>query len=300
MAEETEELMTEEVDEQQDIQEADGSTETKEVDQEGEHLPENPEAESGGSFIKKVKDKYFSKKAAEVEEEGDYIPDEFVKAARKANWSDEQTAEFADGKTDEELLEKIPSILGEAAVKTDETSDKVDEVVQPETKNAKVEDSQDDGKLAQLLADVAALKEAQGISEKKAQEEELARFDQRASELFDRTSDEFEIFGKTDDLPKFPDGRIDPTSPQMKARLEVWGRADQLRANGMDGDEALSLCLNAYIGSNLKTEAKRSVIKGLKKQEKILRGKSTSHEITDTSNLSGADVIAEVKRRHGK
>lgn len=299
MAEETEELTTEEIEDQQDIQETDESTETKEVEQEGEHLPEKPEAESGGSFIKKVKDKYFSKKAAEVVEEGDDIPDEFVQAARRMNWSDEETIAYADQYTDAELLEKIPSILGEAAVKTDDTSDKVDVI--PETKDVKVEDSQDDeGPNQALINRLAEIEKKLQIDEEVRKKEELARFDQRASELFDRTSDEFEIFGKTDNLPKFPDGRIDPTSPQMKARLEVWGRADQLRAGGMDSDEALSLSLNAYIGSNLKTEAKRSVIKGLKKQEKILRGKSSSHEVADLSNLSGADVIAEVKRRHGK
>ena len=110
------------------------------------------------------------------------------------------------------------------------------------------------------------------------------------------------MFGKTDDLPKFPDGRLIPTSPQMQARLEVYGTAQQLKEAGMPGDEALELSLNAYKGANLAVETKRNVIKGLKKNEQMLGGRRSSHEGVAEGggkDLSGAEVIQEVARRHG-
>jgi len=259
---------------------------------------QNAKEEPESSFISRIKAKFAGKQADE-EETGDDIPDEFVEAARKMNWSDEQTSEFASDFSDEQLKEMIPSLLGEDLAKAEETSDKVD--VKPETTEKTVEDSQDGDELEQLRKDIAALKEAQGISEEQAREREAANFNSEADKLFDKASEEFEVFGKTEDLPRFPhNGEIIPTSPQMKARLEVYSNAMLLKEAGMSGKAALDFSLNAYKGANLKIETKRSVIKELKKREQTLSGKRVSHETTEAANLTGPEVIAEVKRSYGK
>jgi len=260
---------------------------------------QNAKEEPESSFISRIKAKFAGKQADEAADEGDDIPDEFVEAARKMNWSDEQTSEFASDFSDEQLKEMIPSLLGEDLAKAEETSDKVD--VKPETTEKTVEDSQDGDELEQLRKDIAALKEAQGISEEQAREREAANFNSEADKLFDKASEEFEVFGKTEDLPRFPhNGEIIPTSPQMKARLEVYSNAMLLKEAGMSGKAALDYSLNAYKGANLKIETKRSVIKELKKREQTLGGKRVSHETTEAANLTGPEVIAEVKRSYGK
>ena len=260
---------------------------------------QNAKEEPESSFISRIKAKFAGKQADEAADEGDDIPDEFVEAARKMNWSDEQTSEFASDFSDEQLKEMIPSLLGEDLAKAEETSDKVD--VKPETTEKTVEDSQDGDELEQLRKDIAALKEAQGISEEQAREREAANFNSEADKLFDKASEEFEVFGKTEDLPRFPhNGEIIPTSPQMKARLEVYSNAMLLKEAGMSGKAALDYSLNAYKGAKLKIETQRSVIKELKKREQTLGGKRVSHETTEAANLTGPEVIAEVKRSYGK
>lgn len=262
--------------------------------------------ESGGSFISRVKAAAKAKLGltATEEETGDDIPDEFTKAARKMNWSDEDTADFAaqgnEGGpfTNEQLKEMIPDLLGEDTAKADETSDTTE--VESETTETKGEDSQEGDELKQLREDVAALKEELGVRQEKSKEKEVASFVTKASELFDKASEEFEVFGKTADLPTFPDGRVIPTSPQMKARNEVFGMAQQLKEAGIPGDKALEFSYNAYKGANLAVETQRNVIKGLKKREQTLGGKRVSHKATEAANLTGPETIAAVKRRHGK
>ena len=292
MVEETENTTTEQTDQTEE-------TKTEETKTEETKTEETKTEETGAGIIARVKAKILGERAT-AEEIGNDIPDEFTTAARKMNWSDEQTTEFASSYTDEQLKEMIPSLLGEDTAKADETSDKAVEKTEPETNEEKAEDSQEDERLTQALARIESLEKAQGVLDKQSAEEEQAGFVKGASELFDKMSEEFEVFGKTDDLPKFPDGRFIPTSPQMKARNEVFGMAQQLKEAGMPGDKALEVSLNAYKGANLVTETKRSVIKGLKKREQTLGGKRVSHDVTAAADMTGPEIVAEVKRRHGK
>ena len=293
--EQTQEIQTEQTEEIQTEQ-------TEEVQTEETQETEEAKEETGGGLVARIRAKFSGgdKEDADMTD----VPDEFTKVARALNWSDEDTAKFTEDYTNEQLLEMIPSLTGADAAKayeTAETVEKIDEAVE-----TKVEDSQDGEELKQLREDVAYLKEELGVRNEKSKETEQANFNQRASDLFDEASKEFEVFGKTEDLPKFPAepgeefGRIIPTSPQVKARLEVYGRAQQLKEAGIPGDEALEISLNAYKGANLKVETQRIAIKGLKEREQTLGGKRSSHKTTEAANLSGPETIAAVKREHGK
>jgi len=302
MPENETEQTTEQVEETQTVETTETETEKTEETQETQETQETKE-ESGGSFVGRIKAAAKAKLGLgtdKIEEVGEEISEEFTEAARKMNWSDEDTVKFAADYTNEQLKEMIPSLLGEDAAKADETSDKAGET-ESETTETKAENSQEGEALKAALDRIAVLEEKQGISETESKETEKANFNQRASDLFDDASKEFEVFGKTSDLPKFPhNGEIIPTSPQMKARLEVFGMAQQLKEAGMPGDKALEFSLNAYKGANLAVETKRNTIKELKKREQTLGGKRVSHKATEAANLTGPEVIAEVKRRHGK
>lgn len=241
----------------------------------------------------------------EVKDEGSDIPDEFTVAAKKIGWEEEDIRSFAADYSDEDLKEMIPFLLGEDTVATDETSDKgkvKDEVktdLVTETKDKKVEDSQESEQVKKLLARIEALESAQGKSQEERKQQETSNLITRASQLFDEASKEFEVFGTTEKLPTLPDGRIIPTSPAMKARVEVFDLAARLNASGMPFDDAMSVSLNAFKGKNLAKDVKRSVIKDLKKNESKLGGKRTSHE--STAELTyGPDVIRAVAQKHGR
>jgi hypothetical protein len=117
--------------------------------------------------------------------------------------------------------------------------------------------------------------------------------------MFDDTSKEFEVFGVTEKLPKFPDGRLVPNSPQMKARQEVWDTGIKLYQSGVDFDTAMSISLNAYKGANLGKQIERNVIKDLKNREKKLSGKRVNHEATKVVE-STPELIKKLLEERGK
>ena len=296
--------MPEELIETEQVQEEVVDTETQEEIKDGEtkeaeeKTQEVSDEEAKKSTISKIGDmvKNFVSGTSETEEkEGADIPDEFTEAASKAGWTNKDIEEFTADYEDDELLEMIPSLTTDS-VETEKTEEK-----KPETKKAevKVEDSQEDEKTKKLLERIEALEKVQGKSQEETEQQELAGRIHRAHQIFDEASKEFDVFGKTDKLPKFPGGKLIPTSPQLKARNEVWDLASLLNKSGMDFDKAMSVSLDAYKGKNLVKDVKRNVIKDLKKSEKRLSGKHTSHESASVIEY-GPDVVREVARRAGR
>jgi hypothetical protein len=243
----------------------------------------------------KNKIKSFTSKNEE-QETAVVIPDDFTKAALIQGWSSEDVKGFAKDYTEAELKEMIPALLSEDSDESDETSDTLEE---EETEEQKDEDSQEDEKTKKLLERIEALEKAQGKSHEEDQKQEFIGFIRTASQAFDEASKEFEVFGQTKDLPKFPDGRLIHTSPQMKARDEVFDLACQLQGTGMDFDNALSVSLNAFKGKNLTKDVKRNLIKDLKGKEKRLSGKRTSHE-SGTKEMTGPEVIRAILNKNNK
>jgi hypothetical protein len=252
------------------------------------------EVETKESVISKIAAKVKDFVSGETQEESIDIPDEFTEAGQKLGWTDEDIIKFASDYTDEQLKEMIPSLVVEDSVETEKLADNT-----PEKDETKVEDSQEDEKIQKLLDRIDALEKAQGKVKEETEQQKQANLTQKASQIFDDKSKEFEIFGKTNELPKFPDGRLVPNSPQLKARNEVWNIAVSLHEGGMDFDKAMSVSLNAFTGKNLVADVKRNIIKDLKKNESKLSGKHTSHESSKTAEY-GPDVIREVARRAGR
>jgi len=263
-----------------------------------EESEETQEAEETKKpILEVIKDKIRSFTHKDEEQEvAVVVPDDFTKAALIQGWSSEDVNEFAKDYTEAELKEMIPALLGEDTDESDETSDTLEE---EETEATKDEDSQEDEKTKKLLERIEALEKAQGKSHEEDKKQEFVGFIRTASQTFDEASKEFEVFGQTKDLPKFPDGRLIHTSPQMKARDEVFDLACQLHGTGMDFDNALSVSLNAYKGKNLTKDVKRNLIKDLKGKEKRLSGKRTSHE-SGTKEMSGPEVIRAILNKNNK
>lgn len=275
-----------------------------------EETQEVKDEKSKQGVIENIKNKvkeFVSGNSGIEEKEGEIIPDDFTNAALNDGWDEETIMAFAADKgdgtpyTNEELLEMIPLFVAEDSTKVESPADKVEKT------EKKVEDNQDgekDEALQKALARIDALEKAQGKVNEETEQQKLSNLDKRASQIFDETSKEFEIFGTSDKLPTFPagpkKGQLIPNSPAMKARIEVWGLAHDLHSKaGMDFDNAMSVSLNAFKGKNLAKDVKRNMIKDLKKNEKKLSGKHTTHESSSIIE-NGPDVIRAVVRKAGR
>jgi len=210
------------------------------------------------------------------------IPDEFTSVALEANFTKDDIVEFAAGRSNEELLELIPSI--QDAMKGDEEEEeeeKVDEEVKSGEKLS-VEDAADVKALVQAgikeeMAPVLKMLEDQKKVDKERSDEELGR---RTNELFDKAGEEFSVFGKFSELPRFPSGKLKgqlvPNSPEVKARSEVFDDARIFMNAGLSTEVAMSKAIALYKGTHLETEVKRGVIKDLHRQSKRLSGARTA------------------------
>lgn len=261
-----------------------------------EETAEETKEETKETIVDKIKNKIKEFTSSNEEPTEIAVPDDFSKAALNAGWSSEDIQDFAKDFSEEELHEMIPTLIGEDTDESDETSDTLEE---EETNETKDEDSQEDEQVKKLLERIEALEKAQGKAQEDNEKQEIVNLVHRASQTFDELSEEFEIFGKTDKLPKFPDGRLITTSPAMKARKEVFALSMRLKDSGMDFDEAMSVSLNAFKGKNLSNDVKRNLIKDLKKKEQRLSGKRTSHE-SSSGDMSGPDIIKAVLARNNK
>jgi len=243
---------------------------------------------------------------------GHDIPDAFSDAAEAAGMSPSDIVAFADKHTDEQLIEMIPTL--EAALKE---SDGNGDDKQNDNKATKQDDKtdKDDGNKdidPELLESISEkiskqLEEKFGTTLKEIdkfkahQEEQLAQqMANQASKLLDAASKEFPIFGKTDELPRFPSGRLAgqliPTSPAMKARLEVLGYADAFMSKGANIDDAMANALATYKGLHLEKESQRKAIRDLKNHEINLSGARTGKETKKKYADSRSEIIDDIRK----
>ena len=122
----------------------------------------------------------------------------------------------------------------------------------------------------------------------------------QAEKLFDEASKESPVFGKTDELSRFPSGRLEgqliATSPEMKARLEVLRYAGAFMNQGANIDDAMANALATYKGLHLEKESQRKAIRDLKQHQTTLSGarigKETKKKYADTRE----EIIDDIKQ----
>lgn len=229
------------------------------------------------------------------------IPQEFTDAALADGWTAEQITEWASDYTDDELRTYAKDLkpASEDSDKSEQLSKKEVDTQVTEKKDDDKSSDEKDAVIAKLTERLDKLEKGQQENIEQDAQAKLESQISRASKQMDDLSKEFEIFGTAETLPRFPDGRVIPSSPQAKARREVVGLALKLHMEaGESFDNALDISLNAYKGKNLAKDVKRNLVKSLKKNEKRLSAKRSSHESVKTAS-SGVEVIQEVKRKHG-
>lgn len=244
---------------------------------------------------------------------GNDIPDVYSEAAEASGMTQNDIIKYADSHTDEELIEEAAAItealkvLDEVETDNDKSDDKVDK---QDNKTDKDNDNEDiDPKLIESITEKISkqLEEKFGATLKdidkfKADQEEQSNKQtiDTASKLFDEASKESPVFGKTDELPRFPSGRLAgqliPTSPAMKARLEVLKYAGSFMGSGLGIDGAMENALATYKGLHLTKEVERNVIKNLKAHERTLSGARVGKETKKKYADSRDEIIDDIRQ----
>ena len=239
---------------------------------------------------------------------GTDIPDAFSTAAEAAGISAKDIIALGDRYTNEELLDMIPALQASLVKQDDNKGD--NKVVKQDDKIIKDDGNKDiDPKLVESITEKiskqleekfgATLKE---INEFKADQKKQSNKQavDTASKIFDAAFKEFPVFGKTDELPRFPSGRLAgqliPTSPAMKARLETLRYADAFMAQGANIDDAMTNALATYEGLHLKKELERKQIRDLKQHETKLSGARIGRETKKKYVDSRDEIIDDIKQ----
>lgn len=239
--------------------------------------------------------------AAETEERGDEIPDEFATAAKAVGWTDKQIVDFASDEknkyTDEQLIEMIPHLKmqeKEEPPPAKKEPEKPAEVVAPPA----AADADTAAKINTYIDKV--IKEKTDSLEKRLSQvqedtsaKELIQFENTANDFFDKMGSD--QIGKTKELPKFPDGRYVSTDPRFKARSQIYDMAIMLASKGQSSDKALMNAAAWYKGLNLEAEVERKVIKRVKDNQKNL-SPERYNKATETVYESEDDRRAAVVR----
>jgi len=265
--------------------------------------------EDGGAVVTKIKKEVLGESDSETkdEEDGKDIPDTFTEACLKQGWTKEEIIEFASDLDDVALLDLIPELLG-----TDEQKDselgkdqaKQEDKSKAADDTAKKEPTNEE--IASLKKELAEIKKQIGEASKEKSARETEVMFQTADQVFDEASKDFEIFGKTEELLKYPagpkKGQIVPTSPAMAARNEVWAKAVPFIQNGIPVKDAMDIALTWYKGKYLEKDVQRNLIKDLKKHETKLSAKRSGKEtvkVYENEDERKAEVVREAARSAG-
>jgi len=229
-----------------------------------EHEADKTEGPSEG-ILQKIKNKLLGKETPEEDATGHDIPEDFTTAASEAGWSEEDIIKFASDYNDDELKEMISYLES-----PDEEEVEEEKVVVKPKEEVKVDKPVENEEVKKLKEELAELKKSiDEVKESKKEKETQAMGDQ-AETFLDKTSEKFDVFGKAKDLPKFPDGRLIPNSPQYKARAELLGNALKFYTMGESWDGALENALSMYKGKYLERDTERRVIQNLRRKSEKL------------------------------
>lgn len=246
--------------------------------------------------------------ANDTEEISENIPDDFTAAAREAGWSDKQIEDFAADYADKDLLEMLPQL----STKLEEADSKEQAVESEQEDKSSAPDKESDDKFEQFKAELEKKYDEKFSSVEKglrkdAEEREaqaIIEVERKANEIFDESSKDFEIFGKIDDLPKFPNGKFIESSPAFKARSDVFNVAMMFLQSGKSQNltDAMKSALSWYKGMNLEKDVERKLIKSLKKGETRLSARRTAKDVSKTYDHPDdekADIVKGIAQKVG-
>ena len=294
-----------------EVKEKDGEKEEEKLEVKVDDVPTSSgeKEEDGAEVVAKIQKEVLGETGTETkEEEGTDIPDSFTNACLEQGWTEDEIKEFAADLDDAALLELIPELLDkeEKQVKSESGEVQTKQEVKAKAADDTAKKEATNEELAAIKKELAAIKESMGEADKERTTKEEEAMVQTVNQVFDEASEKFEIFGKTEELLKYPagpkKGQLVPTSPAMTARTEVWAKAAPFIQSGIPVKDAMEIALTWYKGANLEKDVQRNMIKDLKKHEKKLSAKRSGKETVKTYESEEerqAEVVREAARKLG-
>jgi len=285
--------------------------ETKDLDVKVEDTPNSSgeKEEDGGAVVERItKEVLGETKSESKKDEGADIPDAFTNACLEQGWSEDEIKDFAADLDDADLLNLLSDMEeGDTKQKESESGEvQTKQEVKAKAADKSVSDEPTNEELAVVKKELAEIKAALSESAKVKEAQDAETTVVTVNQAFDEASESFKIFGKTDELLKYPagpkKGQVVLTSPAMKARQDVWDKAFPFVKGGMDTKAAMEIALTWYKGANLEKDVHRNVIKDLKKHEKKLSAKRVGKRTVKTYESEEerqAEVVREAARKLG-
>lgn len=266
--------------------------------------------DDGAETVAKIKREVLGESDTETkDEEGSDIPDAFTNACLEQGWSEDEIREFAADLDDAALLTLIPEMLDKDVSKQDKSESGVDQTKQEGKLKLPADAAKTDPTNEELVIvkkELAEIKEMIGKRDDERSVREEEAMIKTVNQVFDEANKDFEIFGKTEEILKYPagpkKGQLVPTSPAMVARKEVWAKATPFIQSGIPVKDAMEIALTWYKGANLEKDVQRNLIKDLKKHERKLSAKRSGKETVKTyenEDERQADVVREAARKVG-
>ncbi len=273
---------------------------------------ESEEVEDKEKEDEEVADEKQEESEAEADEDdkNEEIDPSLVDAARRAGLSDEDIIKYAENdpytlvkiKSDMDKSRRLePTDGSDKKVKDDQKALKVDDLIESLS-----EDEEEQEKFRKILtpfvSEINSLKNEVGQVKGNFKESEesirASRLDAKideADEFFDKLSEDFPEFEKTDGLPKDAKGEYLRSYPAVERRQELWGVAHAFKSAGMSFRDSLKAAEQWYKGGNTQ-RVEESLVKKLKNREKKLtpkkQGKATVKKYASEEERK-ADVVKD-------
>jgi hypothetical protein len=238
----------------------------------------------------------------------------FAKIADEYGWSKDKIIDYAENHDEFDIIKLAGEMQKHITVKSqDDKPANKQAIINEEMLNSLAEKDEDlANTVRQILTPLATrfdntsseletLKGVLGEYEMDRQTQEEVRNQKTADELFDNS--EISSLGKTDDITKYPDGTYVMNDPIVKERQKVWDVATKFYASGGTFKAAMKNALQWYGGGSAKKDAKRSVIKELKEQEKRVMPKRQDTKVEKqyaSEEERKAAVINDAVRKYNK
>lgn len=307
-------MAEDQVKETQDTQDSvDMDTSQQEVDNSQDTASEDTAVKEKKGVLDRIKDLMSGSKDDDTdtseEQSTAEVPDKFNTLVKDLGWEKEDVDQLLEGRSTEEIEELIPH-LEEMLNGGDEDSDDSDTeesdagaTLDHDEESSKAESGKEENAETKALLERIEKLEQQLEGRKKDQDkEDLVALGNKIDSIFDGYAKDLPVFGSTEKLPKFPNGKIDPTSEAFKARQEVWEVAYALMAAGQGPEKSMDLALKAYKG-NHPEHVEKKIVTDLKSHETRVTPKRESRNLQDIAPPGSRDykrqVVQEAMKKAG-
>jgi len=252
----------------------------------------------------------------DTDDETEPVPQEHITIGRRYGWSDDKIIKMSEEHPD--ILEDMGNLIGRqnqpvveqkvapAATQKQEVKgikkveldlDKLKESYGEDVANSMAQLVSNNNALIDQLDTLRGQVDGQAETNRATQAQ---KEHQEANAVFDDLTETFEVFGKTDELPRLADGKYDVNSPAVKARSQVYDVALVFKNSGMGWSNALREATRWYKGEHVEKSLQRKIVKDLKARKKKFSPRPTAKKTKEAFKSREEEGVALVRKSYKK